>query len=132
MFRRHPQPTRLGTRVAVMAAVLVLVSAGPAGAGVPSAGPAAAAVPASAKLAAPDLAAKAPLAPRAPAPICVLPTPHRHWNINHVHLRNDCSYTVRVKVLIAFGSDSACEVLVPTETFTHRHLSGRFDGLVNC
>jgi hypothetical protein len=131
MLRRHPHHTRLATRVAVMAAMLLLVMAGPAGARVLSAGPADAEVLASAKVAAP-VAAKAALAAKAPAPICVVPTVHRHWNINHVHLRNDCSYTVRVKVLIAFGSDSACEVLVPTETFRHSHLTGRFDGLVNC
>ena len=125
MFRRHRHHARLGTRVAVMAALLLLVMAGPAGARVVSAGPADAEVLASAKVA-PNLAA------RSPAPTCVSISVHRHWNINHVHLRNDCGYTVRVKVLIAFGPDSACEVLVPTERFTHSHLVGRFDGLVNC
>jgi hypothetical protein len=132
MVRRHRHLVRLGTRIAVMAAMLLLVTAGPAGARAVLAGPADAQVLASAKAAPAKLAVKAPLGPKAPAPICVSVAVHRHWNINHVHLRNDCGYTVRVKVLIAFGPDSACEVLVPTERFTHSHLVGRFDGLVNC
>lgn len=126
MFRRHRHHARRGTRVAVMAAILLLVMAAPAGARLLSAGPTDAEVLASAKVAPPDLAAQAP------APICVSIAVHRHLTVNHVHLTNDCSRIVRVKVIIAFGPDSACQVLVPTERFTHRHWIGRFDGLVNC
>lgn len=51
---------------------------------------------------------------------------------NYVDVRNLCGNAYRVKVIIAFGPDSACHHLDPGDGFTHAHFSGRFDRLDLC
>jgi hypothetical protein len=56
---------------------------------------------------------------------------HIHFFHNHVHLRNICSSSAKVKVIIAFDFDSKCYTIAGGSTLTHTNF-GRFDGLVNC
>jgi hypothetical protein len=117
-------------RLAVLtAAVVVLsafVSAGAAGA--------APAVAASGERAAVEQAA-----PRAPlAPTCVTRFYHDHIAYKEVHLYNGCSGTRYVKVIVAYGPDSACIRLIRGASDTFRWFHGwpyalsRFDRLESC
>lgn len=50
-----------------------------------------------------------------------------------VTVRNNCTTAQRVKVLVAFGPDSACTNIAARSSFKHSYPSfGRFDGLQRC
>ncbi|QFU92054.1 hypothetical protein [Amycolatopsis sp. YIM 10] len=65
-------------------------------------------------LAAPGIAAAdSGVVPLAAAPSCVGWSEYRHGNpitgyYTNVYVDNNCSYTVRVKVIMDYGSDSGC------------------------
>lgn len=51
----------------------------------------------------------------------------------YVQVMSSCNYSYRVKVLIAFGPDSACKTTAPFTTWRHYYGAlARFDGLVLC
>lgn len=73
------------------------------------------------------------LAVQDPAPRCVDATVFQGTFRDRVLVRNFCEFPVRVKVIVAFGLDSACTVLGRGEQFTHFYNRfGRFDGLERC
>jgi hypothetical protein len=73
-----------------------------------------------------------------PAPSCIYRFTHTHLTSKHVHLENQCGHTYSVKVVIAFGPDSACIWLPDRATATHSWSYGwpyalsRFDRLELC
>jgi hypothetical protein len=69
----------------------------------------------------------------APPPRCVTATEDTGLLTDTVHVWNGCAFNVRVKVLVAFGPDSACTNVMSSTGFTHSYPSiGRFDGLEAC
>ncbi|BAZ12504.1 hypothetical protein NIES4071_43350 [Calothrix sp. NIES-4071] len=70
----------------------------------------------------------------APAPTCVSTRRSTGRASQTVRVTNDCKTTQRVKVLWAFGFDSACNTLAPGTSFSHTVVgrSPRFDGLKKC
>ncbi|MDK4303059.1 hypothetical protein QP919_05200 [Corynebacterium propinquum] len=61
-------------------------------------------------------------------------------NDGKVTVSNDCDIDQRVKILVAFGSDSSCLTLPPGASHTHDindfvpgpFVNARFDGVENC
>jgi hypothetical protein len=79
------------------------------------------------------LVALATPAAAAPAPSCVHVSDHTHSNgKSHVHVFNRCNSHQRVKVVMAFAPDSACQPLSPDEEYVHTYTGGRFDRLDRC
>lgn len=50
----------------------------------------------------------------------------------YVIVLNGCDQSYRIKIVIAFGPDSACKQMAPHSTWRWRYAVGRFDGLVRC
>jgi hypothetical protein len=75
-----------------------------------------------------------PLKSRVAAPSCVSARVERPAvGLNKVYGFNNCSGVQRIKVIIAFGPDSACKVLSRGDYYQHRFTKvSRFDGLVRC
>ncbi len=69
--------------------------------------------------------------PLALAPPCVrVGTRSDFWS-NYTDVTNLCGYSLRVKVIIAWGFDSPCHHLDDGDGFTHAH-GGNFDRLELC
>jgi hypothetical protein len=68
----------------------------------------------------------------ADAPPCIYRFFEEHWYAFHVHGRNDCSGRRYVKVIVAFGPDSACMGVDRGQSFTHSFQIGRFDRVDYC
>ncbi len=69
----------------------------------------------------------------APAPTCVSARRTTSGLNQTVRVTNGCNTTQRVKVLWAFGPDSACNTLAPGGSFSStRGRLPRFDGLEKC
>lgn len=74
----------------------------------------------------------------APAPSCVLA--QYISSKKHVFVQNQCRGTVRVKVIWAWGADSACTTIggtaangyAPWRTFKRPVFTARWDGIVSC
>lgn len=74
----------------------------------------------------------------APAPSCVLA--QYVSSKKHVFVQNQCRGTVRVKVIWAWGPDSACTTIggtaangyAPYRTFKRPVFTARWDGIVSC
>ena len=69
-----------------------------------------------------------------PPPPCVNVFVDRFLTTETAHVVNGCGVEVRVKVFVAFGPDSACEIVYPGQEFSHSWVSppGRFDGAQLC
>jgi hypothetical protein len=58
---------------------------------------------------------------------------HPEFGLAYVYVDNNCTTIQRVKVLIAFWTDSSCMVLQPKTTVEFDYPNGaRFDGLEAC
>lgn len=75
------------------------------------------------------LASTVPPSFAAPAPRCVVVT---NQSRKSVTVQNRCRTQERVKLIIAFGRDSACQVINPTRRVTFRWTFGNFDRLERC
>ena len=89
--------------------------------------------------AATSVSAEQAAAPRAPiAPRCVERFSHTHIGYKDVHVFNGCPGTVYVKVIVAYGPDSACTTVFRSDSWTFRWYHGwpyalsRFDRLESC
>ena len=80
-----------------------------------------------------SLVSTVPASFAAPAPTCVSPRRTTSGLNQTVTVTNNCSTTQRVKVLWAFGPDSACTVVNSKGGFSSRRgRLPRFDGLERC
>ena len=83
-----------------------------------------------------DIAGEALLA-AAPVPACVTATySNPAGPYQNVKVKNGCPVSVRVKVLWAFATDSACHKIAAGSSWTDRHLNqtgpDRWDGIASC
>lgn len=83
-----------------------------------------------------DIAGEALLA-AAPVPACVTATySNPAGPYQNVKVKNGCTISVRVKVLWAFATDSACHKITAASSWTDRHLNqtgpDRWDGVASC
>lgn len=117
-------------RLVVLAAALVVLSAF---VGVASAAAGSPGGSAGTTASVEQAAARAPIAPN-----CVTRFYHDHIGYKEVHLYNGCSGTRYVKVIVAYGPDSACIRLIRGASDTFRWFHGwpyglsRFDRLESC
>ncbi|WP_162795058.1 hypothetical protein [Nonomuraea lactucae] len=68
-------------------------------------------------------------------PTCVDAWTGRDWRSRWAKVRNNCHWTVRAKIYIAWGADSRCFVLAPARQGFHRFPHSppaRFDGVREC
>ncbi|SNT64907.1 Alpha amylase inhibitor [Streptosporangium subroseum] len=68
----------------------------------------------------------------AAAAACVTVATGTSWGVDYVTVRNGCSTTQRVKVIILAGDDSGCTSLAPGKSMTHRHVTGRYQTIQFC
>jgi hypothetical protein len=67
------------------------------------------------------------------APPCVTVSLRTGFLVEYEDVRNLCGRVYRVKVIVAWGPDSACHTLYDGQGFTHTHgVAGRFDRLELC
>ena len=90
------------------------------------------ALPASARPAGSDSAATAAAAKARP-PSCVTTSLNDSGATDYLTVWNDCSYAVRVKVVLAYHTDFPCYTIGAhsARSYWWRY-PGRFDGLVSC
>lgn len=73
------------------------------------------------------------VAPLDLAPTCFGIDHRSEFPSRYTDVQNNCRYTYRVKVIIAFGFDGPCWHMVPGERATHSYgYAGRFDRLELC
>lgn len=83
---------------------------------------------------APTAAAAPTPAPTAEAPTCV----SRYWDNDPsgfgVNIKNNCTYTVRVKVIVDWGTDSPCWTLAPGQGkyWFKETVTGSYSHLATC
>lgn len=76
---------------------------------------------------------EAEVAPMDLAPPCVNVSLREEFLTKYEDVWNLCGRTLRVKVIVAWGPDSACHTLGDNGRFTHTHgIAGRFDRLDLC
>lgn len=119
-------------RLFVLAAAVVVLSAF-VGVASAAAHPASAAAGPSASVEKAAPAARAPIAPG-----CVTRFYHDHIAYKEVHICNGCPGVVNVKMIVAYGPDSACTRIARGASWTFRWVYGwpyalsRFDRLESC